>query len=177
MAATDTQIPAEKIETYRKVRVLAEEGATPGERASAQRIAANLEAKYPGIREAAARDTKRPSVKMPSWTDIAAFAVQAFGSVQSWLDAVAAEVDANHVDDTAREDIQVICDAIEVSAKVNKAGALTFVFKLDGDVMDALSEVVGEDKAVLAAAADTFATIAKRAFLETLSIDENDATG
>jgi hypothetical protein len=45
-------IPPEKIETYRKVSVLAERG-TPGERVSAQNILAQLEARYPGIREAA----------------------------------------------------------------------------------------------------------------------------
>lgn len=46
-------IPPEKIDTYRKVRAHAEQN-TGGERANAERILAQMEARYPGIREAAA---------------------------------------------------------------------------------------------------------------------------
>lgn len=55
-------IPPEKIETYRKVSVLAERG-TPGERVSAQNILAQLEARYPGIRAAASPPPPPPMPK------------------------------------------------------------------------------------------------------------------
>ena len=61
-------IPPEKIILYRKVRALAERG-VPGERDNARGVLASLEARYPGIREAAAASPSPPPAPDFPWGD------------------------------------------------------------------------------------------------------------
>lgn len=80
-----TTFDPDLIRKYRGVVKLAEQGSTEGERTAARNAAAKLEAKFPGLKEAAAQpDARDMGADDGAWTPPAGFGVPGI-NVEAWI--------------------------------------------------------------------------------------------
>jgi hypothetical protein len=173
----EDEIPAEKIETYRAVCRLERQGATEGERASAKAARERMDLKYPGIAEAAgkAADAEQGPVRgrgpAPAgidWSAIWAFAKANFGTMQAWLDSIAADAEQE-------AEINDILDDLDVEVKATKK-AVVWRITMDVEDFQDLGEACGSDMDGPAwkSAAKRFGEICEEAFLATFENTEDE---
>lgn len=143
-------IPSDIVERYRKVCNLHQRGATPGERDTAGRIRASMEAKHPGLRasaSASASDRRgheaftghAPTGAPPTWRDVV-------DGVQDFLRDAAERIREDH--EANEDDLdRLMYDCVRVSSRVREGKVTITVTIAADDLSDVLTatEAYGSD--------------------------------
>lgn len=130
------------------------------ERLQAAASRKRLEAKYPGVAEAAKARYAKPSpsvagLKGIDWSEVWKFAQTTYGSVQAMLDSVSAELDAQNAATDATHAVQELVEQVLIEVNTvkppKKRGRafpsydLRCTFTITGETLVALEDVCGED--------------------------------
>jgi hypothetical protein len=175
MAAIDPKI----LTRYLHVKALAERGGTDGERAAAASLLAGLEAKHPGIREAAsahaAKDAKTDagagSDPFAGFAGGFPFAGDLFGGKVSPDDVIRAfetlrdlfgadESAEGSGDDEAVATLREVAERVEVNLKVSKKGEASLYARLTPDDLEDAADAIETPEHAAAFAAIVGARVA-----------------
>jgi hypothetical protein len=171
-------VTPEKIDTYRAVCRLERQGATDGERESARKARERMELRYPGIAEAAgaaadaeqgpARGPRAPAGGGIDWGAVWSFAKANFGSVQAWLETLAADAEEQAA-------VRELLDEVSIEVKANKK-TVVWRFTMDVEDFSELAELCGPemDGDTWKDAAKQFGSIAEEAFLDTFAKPDSE---
>lgn len=175
-----SSIDPDLIRKYRAILNLATKGATKGERTAAQNAADKLAAKFPGLKEAAAADPRRPDMgdaDDPRWTPPPGFGVPGV-DVEGWIRETIAGVFASFGRDAKWAKL---AKPVKITIATSERGRLEISATLAPSALDAVVDAVEEDDAGIdrwadhvgrAIAADLAAAL--REALEAREDDEDD---
>ena len=141
-----TTFDPDLIRKYRGVVKLAEQGSTEGERTAARNAAAKLEAKFPGLKEAAATpDARDMGADDTAWTPPPGFGVPGI-NVEAWIRDTLSNLFASMESNSAAAKL---AKPLKVSIATSARGRLEITAVLQPAAVDAVVDAVEDDDAMI----------------------------
>lgn len=172
-----TTFDPDLIRKYRGVVKLAEQGSTEGERTAARNAAAKLEAKFPGLKEAAAApDARDMGADESAWTPPAGFGLPGI-NVEAWIRDTLTNLFSTLESNSA---VAKLAKPLKVSVATSARGRLEINAVMAPAAFDAVVDAVDADESMIDRWAEQIGKVIAAALAadmrEALEADDEDGT-